>query len=255
QRNGEDSPADGQNEVTEVKPDLEEEQESSQPQVQWKKVSEKQAEPSPRLPEPTVPVAGLRDLAFPALTPTSDAGSASRNRSRPRSVGPLGRSSDDRLLPKEDAENDILARKVQLAENRLVQRRATAEKYRQDVQRLQLESASFLKEEARFLEEATAARLQGGGHEEALRSQHAEIQRKLAEYPRRAVEHKAREREWREELESMYRQQETAAEFVDGLRATHSRSQKAAAEQVQRVAKAEAKLKRLEARRADLRAE
>lgn len=159
--------------------------------------------------------------------------------------------SEEQLLN----EIDKLNHELEVTRRKELSHRSNAAKLRNDITRCSVEAAAAAKEETRLLGEANAARFRGGGHREALRTHNEDIQEKLADFARRAAEHEQRQRAWREELESMSRQQANAADHVDELQRANDSLKAAAIQQNSCLAKAEARVKRLEVRRTELKTE
>eukprot|EP00931_Biecheleriopsis_adriatica_P107608 TRINITY_DN81930_c0_g1_i1.p1 TRINITY_DN81930_c0_g1~~TRINITY_DN81930_c0_g1_i1.p1 ORF type:complete len:400 (-),score=136.42 TRINITY_DN81930_c0_g1_i1:28-1227(-) len=191
----------------------------------------------------------------PDTTPASDAGSGLAD----SAAAAAAAAERERLAAEERAkekdELSYLVPRLQLAEQRLASRLASSEKLRHELPRLRAETEISLKEEKRLREEAAADRLTGSNQKEALRGRHAELFEKLEAYARRTEEHNKCEREFREDFETLDRQQATAAEQVLQLQRTNASLKAEEAESSQHLQKAEARLKRLEARRAELKAE
>eukprot|EP00440_Ansanella_granifera_P024039 gb/GFBE01026109.1/.p1 GENE.gb/GFBE01026109.1/~~gb/GFBE01026109.1/.p1 ORF type:complete len:431 (+),score=107.40 gb/GFBE01026109.1/:1-1293(+) len=204
--------------------------------------------------------------AFPPLSPTTqepDEGAswggspASANGASAGGNATAPTPAAENALPAEEEkeERTKLVARIEHAERRLVARQAAANRIRQDVQRLRAETVASQQAEKRFREEAAADRFRGGGQKEALRGRHAEIEEKLADYSRRTEEHKVREREWREEFVTLDRQQATAADQVEELRRKNASLKAVSSDQNAQLSKVEARVKRLEARRAELKSE
>eukprot|EP00930_Biecheleria_cincta_P042485 TRINITY_DN29234_c0_g1_i1.p1 TRINITY_DN29234_c0_g1~~TRINITY_DN29234_c0_g1_i1.p1 ORF type:complete len:363 (+),score=90.83 TRINITY_DN29234_c0_g1_i1:165-1253(+) len=148
-----------------------------------------------------------------------------------------------------------LKRELEVTKQREASHRSNADKIRHDIQRCSFEAAAAAKEETRLLSEASAARFRGGGQREAVRTHSVEIQEQIADYARRAADHEQQQRGWREELESMSRQQAKAADHVEELQRANASLKDTANQQNACLAKAEARVKRLESRRAALKTE
>lgn len=148
-----------------------------------------------------------------------------------------------------------LAQQLKVAEQQAAQRSAAVARLREDARKLEAEAALALQSEARHLSEASSLLAHSSSSEEAFRGRQFELLQRISESECQEAERRAKEREWREELDSMAHQQGTLAEEVADLERDGGRWRKAAAEQAERLANAEKRLKQLEAQRADCRAQ
>lgn len=200
--------------------------------------------------------------AFPPLLCAPDAGVAALDASTQRLEGlPTSDSQVDSWVAAETSEQTLfseinkLKHELEGTKQREASHRSNAVKLRHDVQRCSMQAAAVAKEETRLLSEVSAARFRGGGQREAVRTHNVEITGKIADYARRAADHEQRQRGWREELESMSRQHAKAADHVEELQRANASLKATAEQQITCLSKAEARVKRLESRRAGLKTE
>lgn len=187
----------------------------------------------------------------------------------PRVRGPRGRKkvqhegedTADRESPGRDGpapqplDRMQLVQQLKLAEQRVDARTAAVTGLRNDIRRMQQEIAQAAREEAICHDEAQELLSSVGDRRDKHRGKHFEIEAEVALHAERAVLRRAREREFREDLESAAYQRARAKEATDEVEVEAGRWRKASAEQADRAKRAETKLKALEARRAEYRAQ
>lgn len=148
-----------------------------------------------------------------------------------------------------------LAKQLRDAEQKVSQRETNKLRLRRDLSRLKEEMANADNAAERLQMEAENASERAGLNEEVLRVSQPELLQRVEDLLRRTDEHRAVEREWREELDSMTRQKESAEDLAGEAERNVVRWQAAAKEQIRQIQRAEAKFKSLEARRAEFRAQ
>lgn len=144
-----------------------------------------------------------------------------------------------------------LAEQLRLTKQRVNARTVAVTGLRNEIRRLQHETAQAKREEASCHDDAHELLSSVGDRRDKHRDKHSEIDAEVALHVERAALRRAREREWREDLESATYQRVRAKEATDEVEVEAGRWHKAAAEQADRVKRAEAKLKALEARRTE----
>ncbi|CAE7225173.1 CKMT2 [Symbiodinium natans] len=137
----------------------------------------------------------------------------------------------------------------------MAERRVAVMRLKEDLARLRNDTVAAREEELRLKTQAASETLLGGKRREALMGQQQELRAKLEEFARSTDVHKASAREWQEELESLERHQALAVEQVQTLEKANGRLREVAAEHALHLARAEARVKRFEARRSQTKAE
>lgn len=153
-------------------------------------------------------------------------------------------------------EHSRLLQDFRSAEQRESQHAVVMASLQAEVHCLRCDAATALERASRLHCEATNIRAHAGGsnHEDAaLHSRQADLIRRAEELSNLSVAHQSREREWQDELDSMARGSSAVEPEVATLRRDIGRWRRAATEQAQRVSRAEARLKILTQRRAELR--
>lgn len=147
------------------------------------------------------------------------------------------------------------ALQIERARLRTEERTAAVVRLKEDLARLCRETMAFRAEEVRLKTQAESETWRGGQQSEALLNQQLELRRKLDEFARNAHMHRAHATEWHEELEMLERHQALAADQVDVLDKANVRLKGIASEHLQRLTRAEARMKKLEARRVQTKSE
>lgn len=146
---------------------------------------------------------------------------------------------------------DAKREKLQLLERRTAQNEAEAAKLRLEIQG-ELEAVSRSQRAQQLASSAAnSAKAFASQRAAVLQSEREELQRRIEELQKKAAQRSTIERNWKEELDSMARQQERAVEQVDEIVREEQQLRKATQEQMKRVQKEEAKVKALEVRRSE----
>lgn len=200
---------------------------------------------------------GKDDNPWPALSRRNKCSSGSSSSCSPSA----GHLRPDGMKPDEaDGPRDVHARLLQqlrAAEQRESQRLAAVASMHNDIHRLRCEAATALERAARLQAEAVGVRATAGtAHVDVSRhGGQVELAQRAEEFARKAALHESREKEWREELDAVARGSAAVEAEIAELRRTAGLWHRAATEQSQLVAKAEARLKNLERQREQLRAQ
>lgn len=173
---------------------------------------------------------------------------------RPTSEGKVKEDSSAPAPPAADEQAlRPLVQQLEILEQKLKQRQAVRPKLEEEIERSRVEAVEFQRKEEGLWAEVERCNAQAESHNEVLASSKAELVRRLSEVQQKAEQ--KQDRSLADELEWLVHQQARAREQLRVLEEAAQRWGRSVEDRAERITKAEAKLKKLEGRKSELKSQ